>query len=69
MLQGTLGDARVRPTVHVVEEARDIPLDYYSTTDKWEEVEIQLGRRSGKFEVRLFSASNMKIKIKIAVLA
>lgn len=52
-ISGELNGAFIKPGIHVIEEARDVFLDYLTPTDGWIERVIQLGRRIQKFEVRL----------------
>ena len=50
-IAGDIGPAYLKPLVHIVEEAKDIVLDHLGVNNEWTSMEVQLGRRRGKFEV------------------
>ena len=53
-ISGDLGAAYLKPVIHLVEEATDVVLEHFGENNKWDEVQIQIGRRKGKFEVPYF---------------
>ena len=50
---GDIGSAHIKPVVHLIEEAKDIVLEYLGENDGWNETSVEIGRRKGRFEVNI----------------
>lgn len=55
-----LNGAFIKPGIHLVDEARDVFLDYLAETSGWEDRVIQIGRKHQKFEVQPHTILNNK---------
>ena len=55
-----LNGAFIKPGIHLVDEARDVFLDYLAETSGWEDRVIQIGRKHHKFEVQPHTILNNK---------